>query len=266
MKNELRNLMSQLGGRISSVQARDANATRQEVSIEGGFVYTSRLAFLQGGRRIDIKTNQELGRISIFGQFDIPFFTIHSRDRSGFASSSIGEAQIGPFSYEIFAKDGVVTNAQSRLLHSAELADLISSHPFRKGEALHFYRNCLVLYVRVEDLSTVLVSSMVALAAIIPKEDKDTDDLELPADFTDLVSILRDWGVPDDEERSDRICDASEQELRYLLAVIEPRMGSIHSYLSDTTENSASNAAANLGRIVEATIEAKAALLSRNVP
>lgn len=265
MNNGFQNLKSELGGRVSSVQVRDGNARRQEVSREICTIYTSRLVFAQTRRRIEIVASQELACVSLLGEFDVPLFTVNAQDQCGFTSFSVGKVGIGSFDYEVFTKDGVVTNSQNRLLRSVELADLISVHPFRRGEALHFYRNRLVLYVRVEDLSSALVDCMVALAEIIPW-DKDASDLELPPQFADLASILKDWGISDDLKRSDKIEDASEQELRQLLAVVEPRMGLINSYLSDPEENPMSNAAANLGWIVEATIEARAALLSRNLP
>ena len=265
MSNGLQNLKAQSGGRVSSVQVRDANAKRQELFRETHFIYTSRLAFAQTGRRIQILANKELGNVSIFGEFDVPFFTVNSQDRCGFTSFSIGKVRIGSFDYEVFTKDGVVTNAQDRLLRSVELVDLISTHPLSRGEALHFYRNCLVFYARVEDLSSVLVRRMLALAEIIPA-DNDATDLELPAQFADLANILKDWGIADDQERSDKIEEASEEELRQLLAVVEPRLAAITSYFNDPEENPVSNATENLGAIVEATIEAKAALLGRNLP
>lgn len=103
---------------------------------------------------------------------------------------------------------------------------------------------------------------MVALAEVIPTEN-EAADIELPARFADLADILRDWGIADDLERSDKIRDASEQELRKLLAAVEPRLAAISSYLNDREQNPGSNAADNLGAIMEATFEARAALVSR---
>jgi hypothetical protein len=263
MNNGLRNLRAQFGGRSSSVQLRDANARRQEASTETCFIYTSRLVFVEGGKRIEVFASGELACISILGEFDVPLFTVNSPDRGGFTTFSIGQAMIGSSDYEVFTKDGNATNSQNRLLRSVELADLVSVHPFRRGEALHFYRNCLILYARVEDLSTVLVRRMVALAEVIPAENETVDDLELPARFADLADILRDWGMTDDLERSDKIRDASEQELRQLLAAVEPRLAAISSYLNDHEENPGSNVADNLGAIMDATFEARAALVSR---
>lgn len=262
MNDGFQDLKSQFGGRISSVQMRDANAKRQEASGETGFIYTSRLVFAERGRRIEIFASGELACISIPGEFDVPLFTVNSQDRGGFTSFSIGKVRIGSSDYEVFTKDGVATNSQNRLLHSVELAELISVHSFRRGEALHFYRNCLVLYARREDLSSVLVRRMVALAEVIPTEN-EVADIELPAQFSDLADILRDWGIADDLKRSDKIRDASEQELRQLLAAVEPRLAAISAYLNDREENPASNAADNLGTIMEATFEARAALVSR---
>jgi hypothetical protein len=262
MGDEFQNLKSQFGGRVSSVQMRDANAERQELSRETGPIYTSRLVFRQAGRRIEIAANSEFGCVSISGDFDVPLLTVNGQDRCGFTSFSIGAVRIGSFDYEVFTKDGVATDSQNQLLHSSELAGLISIHPFRKGEALHFYRNRLILYVRREDLSAMLVRRMLALAEIIPAEG-DATELELPAQFADLKSTLNDWAITDDQERSDKIEDASEQELGQLLAVVEPRLRAINSYLGGPKENSSNDAAANLEAIAEAAIEARAALLTR---
>lgn len=263
MSDEFQNLKSQFGGKVSSVQHRDANADRQESSAETGSIYTSRLVFTQAGRRTEIVANPELACISISGEFDVPLITVNAQDRCGFTSLSIGEVRIGSFDYEVFTKDGVVTDSQNQLLHSSQLTGLISVHPFRKGEALHLYRNCLGLYVRKEDLSTILVRRMIALADIIPAES-EAKDLELPAQFSDLRNILKGWAISDDQERSDKIDDASEEELRRFLAVVEPRLGAISSYLGDSKEDPSTDASANLEAIVEAAIEARGALLTRN--
>jgi hypothetical protein len=263
MKNGFQKLKSELGGRISYAQLRDANARRQELSEETDSIYTRRLTFTRSGRRIEIFASQELGCVRVYGEFDMPFFTVNSQDRSGFTSFSIGKVRIGSLDYEVFTKDGVVTNSQDRILRSTELADLISVHPFRIGEALHFYRNVLVLYARLEDFSTVLVDRMVVLAEIIPV-DNDAADLELPAQFADLTDTLKVWGISDDSQRSDKIEGTSEQELRQFLAFVEPRLRMINSYLSGSTENPVSNADANLAGIVETAMEVKIFLHRRS--
>ena len=263
MNDKFQNLKSQFGGRVSSIQMQDANAKRQELSAEADFIYTGRLRFKHAGSGVEIAANQELACVSISGEFDVPFFTVNSQDRCGFSSLSIGKVKIGSLEYEVFTKDGVVTDSQSQLLRSVELTDLISLHPFRRGEAVHFYRNSLILYARVKDLSAPLVHRIIALAEIIPV-DNNAADIGLPSEFADLEDILKDWGMSDDMERSDKIEQASERELRRILVVAEPRFEAINSYLKNS-ENLDDDASANLARIAETVIEVKLALLRGNL-
>jgi hypothetical protein len=100
---------------------------------------------------------------------------------------------------------------------------------------------------------------MVMLADIIPV-DSNAVDLELPDEFADLTDFLRDWAFADDVERSDRIESASEQELRRILAVVEPRLKAAISYLNGPNEDPSSNRSANLARVVETLFEIRITL------
>lgn len=261
--NELLILKSQLGGKLSSVQMRDANAERQRLSAQSNeAVYINRLAFSRAGLRIEVVTNQELARVSVFGEFNVPFFTVHSQDRGGFTSFPVGRIRIGSLDDEVFTRDGTITDAQYVVLRSAELAEVISAHQFRSGEALHFYRNGLVLYARVEDVSSILVRHMIMLAEIA-QASNDATELDLPIQFADLQTVLKDWGKSDDIERSEKINEASTQELRQFLEAVEPRLPMINSHFSASQECPVSYANANLGRIVEAVVEARVALSRR---
>jgi hypothetical protein len=262
--NEINRLKAQFGGRISAVMLHDANVGRQSVaSAVGRHLYTIRLILSQSGRKTEIVAGEELGRISTFGEFDMPRFTINAKDRIGFESASAGNVRIGMSVFEVFAEDGQLTSAQRKILRSTELAELTRYHQFREGEALHFYRNGIVLYVRREDLSAELVSLQVALASILPAGTDDAESIELPLEFSNLVNISRDWALGDDLERSERIQNATEQELKDILAVVEPELEAINSYLGRFHEDPPSAAAANLARLAETAMEVKITLAHR---
>jgi hypothetical protein len=259
MNSEIKKWKTLFGGKISVVNVQDANAKRQDVSSGDSYIYSVRIIPAHTPRKVWILVSGELGCISIFGNFDIPHFTMVSKDRSGFSSFPAGNINIGQVSYPVFNENGIPTESQNQILLSVELRALIATHEFRRGEALHFYRNCIVLYVRKEDISSELLQRMVGLANIIPSEE-DLEDTELPSQFKHLEGILRNWAFSDDLKRSDKMQNASKKDLQKLVDDIEPNLDTITFYLNSVKEGQERSALANLARIVETGIEAKARL------
>ena len=68
----------------------------------------------------------------------------------------------------MFTEDGTLADAHQRVLSSEEMRTLVTSHFFRSGEAMHFYRNVLVLYARNEDITPELVAKVNRVASIVP--------------------------------------------------------------------------------------------------
>jgi hypothetical protein len=154
--------------KVSQITLRDANADRQSVSIPTGSAYAIRLAIKLGGRKTEVYVGDELACISTFGDFDLPRFTVNAPDRCGFRSESAGTVRVGVDKLAIFTEDGDISDVQSRVLDSQKMRTLIAFHSFREGEAIHFYRNCVVLYARKEDATPELIELMNALANALP--------------------------------------------------------------------------------------------------
>ncbi len=267
INSKIKALKVHLGGRMSSVNSYDANAARQIASPQGERpMYTNRLVVSYASRKIQILANEELGCVSVSGDFDVSPFTINAGDRIGFKSVFAGDVRMGPREYAVFTKDGRLTASQRNTLHFAEVATLIRSHRFRTGEALHFYRNGLILYVRKEDLSSELVFLLLALANSMPPEDSGSAEIELPPEFSHLENLTRDWAIGDDVVRTDKIDDASESQLKEFLALVEPELGAINSYLERLGEYPPGEAVANLANLIETALEVKDALMLRSAP
>jgi hypothetical protein len=109
-----------------------------------------------------------LACISVFAEFDVPRFTVNAADRCGFKSQRAGNVQIGPMTVEVFTEDGTLAEVQKHVLDSGEMRTFVTSHAFRSGEAMHFYRNALVLYARNEDIAPELVAKVNMVANIVP--------------------------------------------------------------------------------------------------
>ncbi len=111
---------------------------------------------------------EELACISVFAEFDAPRFTVNAADRSGFKSQRAGNVRIGAVTMEVYTEDGTIAEVQKRVLNSKEMRALVAFHPFRDGEAMHLYRNVLVLYARVDDVTPELVATVSAVANTVP--------------------------------------------------------------------------------------------------
>lgn len=120
------------------------------------------------GRKIHVYIGDELACISVFGEFDVPRFTVNAPDRAGFKSQRAGNVRIGVEKATIYTEDGTITEMQKRILDSKEMRSLVAFHRFREGEAIHFYRNVLVLYARNDDMTVELVAMVSAVAKAVP--------------------------------------------------------------------------------------------------
>ncbi len=262
MTHTLQKLKSQLGGRVSSVKVRDANAERQTQKARN--IYSDRLVVALSAYKVQILANDELGCISIFGNFTLPRLTVNAEDRSGFKSVASGDVGIGSDQYPVFTEGGNITTLQRQALRSPALDQLITHHALRPGEALNIYRNCIVLYVRNADLSYELILLLVAFADVVPQGKGDFDDVQLPPGFSHLLRVCQEWACADDLERSEKITNASEEQLKAVLAVIKPELTSIDSYLQEFEGATPDWTTANLSRLIETSLEIEAALSRRH--
>lgn len=266
MNIKLKEIRSKLGGRVSSVNAYDANAARQIVSkFEAPPADTSRLVVTIDARKINVFANEKLGSVCIGGNFELPNFTINAPDRMGFKSVSAGVFKIGASEYAVFTRNGSLAVSQVDILKLAELVKLTEYHRFRKGDALHFYRNGLILYVREEDLSSELVFLLLALAARIPAVDTKSIEIELPPGFAHLQNISQYWAIGDDMEREDRIAKASGKQLKDFLATVEPDLPAIYSYLEQFEGDVPNDGTAHLAQLIETVREVENTLARRQL-
>jgi hypothetical protein len=121
-----------------------------------------------GGKRIKVKVGEELACISLAGEFDVSLFTVNAPGRIGFRSMMAGNVRIGLERLPVFTQDGRVVAAQKKILDSREMRTLVAFHQFREGEAIHFYRNGILLYARNEDVTSELIGMIIAVGDALP--------------------------------------------------------------------------------------------------
>jgi hypothetical protein len=156
------------GGKAGRIKLFDANARRQRVSMATSTAYTICVAITVGGRRIKVFAGDELACVSLSGDFDVARFSLNAPDRIGHRSQRAGTVRIGPEKLDVFTEAGSITGMQKRVLDSKEMRTLIAFHSFREGEAIHLYRNGVLLYARNEDITPDLIGMLNALANVLP--------------------------------------------------------------------------------------------------
>jgi hypothetical protein len=161
-------LRAAFGGKPRRITLNDANTRRQRVSDASNTAYTIRISGKVGERRIKVSVGEELACISLAGDFEVPLFTLNAPDRMGFRSQRAGNVRIGLEKMPVFTQDGRVAAVQRNVLDSREMRTLVAFHPFREGEAIHFYRNGINLYTRNEDVTAELIGMVRAVADILP--------------------------------------------------------------------------------------------------
>lgn len=141
--------------------------------------------------------------------------------------------------------------------HAYELSTLIE--PERERFLVARNRSVFLLTTHhVEQLShrlSALVTLLQRLPALEANEQEDAA-LSLPDELADLSPMLAEWGVPDDERRSELVEAASDQALMELINRVAPHLEQINILLDH--ENSSA-----LDGLAQAVLEAEFELWRR---
>jgi hypothetical protein len=102
-----------------------------------------------------------------------------------------------------------------------------------------------------------ILQLLAKLANELPADESRPVPLgELPSEFRPLIPLIRKWGIGDDADRTERLERASRRQLQTLVRRVSPLFQSINAYLDDCSGNG-SYAAAALGSLAQAAVEAK---------
>jgi hypothetical protein len=106
-----------------------------------------------------------------------------------------------------------------------------------------------------------LVDALVDLAESLPEDREPVEDVDLPDALSALQPLIRSWAIADDQQRADEIEAAETDELRSLIAAVEPHLSAIDRLC---LQDEAAPAAHATGHLAEATLEARQELERRN--
>jgi hypothetical protein len=164
--------------------------------------------------------------------------------------------------YSVFTANGSLSAAQEALPDTSEFRDLLEGLQLADDESLHVSRSGLGIYLRgrsVDSLRGSLALGAALLNALrdreAPAEPSQIEDL--PEAFQPLAPLTRKWAIDDDIERESLIEDSEASELSDLVAAVGPYMDAIDGYLNSFGDRPLNSSAIKLGRLAEATAEAR---------
>jgi hypothetical protein len=137
--------------------------------------------------------------------------------------------------------------------------DELDALGLRADESLLLARNRASLFIEPRGLDGdfSLLDALCDLAKVLPLDVPETelDPNALPADLRPLLARVPAWAIDDDNDRTLRIGEASDEDLEALCAALEPHFPAINALL-DAAGNRASDEELALGSLAQAADEA----------
>ena len=237
---------------------------RWEIREVPGDVFHHQIGITARGRKVRLRANRQFIVAEIQADLEVIPLSINRPDRVFFwATSSL---QIAGFpNLQVFSNSPEPHLKEFLALPS--LAEVLNALRLDETESLHIYANGLSLYLQPGSPEEALLAVQ-TLCIFVEKlpEKQGTIDLTmtaLPSKFQSLLPLIPEWSVADDDFRTELLENKSRAELRRFLAVVEPELAAIDSYLASFANEPLSDAAAALGRLAECAAEVKMILSNR---
>lgn len=124
-----------------------------------------------------------------------------------------------------------------------------------KDEALFVYRNGIHLLIRnTRELLPVIIFLQKVKRTIeyhFPDVDETIDISKFPAEFKNLLHVIKEWAIADDTKREEKIKRSSQIKIQKVIDAVSPKMNSINNYLNSFKDEPISYEASLLGNLAE---------------
>lgn len=235
---------------------------RWEILEVPGDVFHHQIGITARGRKVRLRANRQFIVAEIQADLEVIPLSINRADRVCFwATSSL---QIAGFpNLQVFSNSPEPHLKEFLALPS--LAEVLNALRLDETESLHIYANGLSLYLQPGSPEEALlaVQTLCIFAEKLPEKHGTIDLTALPSEFQSLLPLVPEWSVADDDFRTELLENKSRAELRSFLAVVEPELAAIDSFLDSFANEPLSDAAAALGRLAECAAEVKIILSNR---
>jgi len=220
-----------------------------------GDLFRDQVSFEHQGRKLKLRANADFMVADICGNFDVAAACSINRRTFG---KELKERIPGFPSLPVFTS--AANSDTNALLHSPILQRALGNLSLKEQESLHIHTDAIVLYLQRSSLEEVTSAITVActLADELPLAVMQDPNLsDLPEQFQVLNALVDKWAISDDEERTERINDASESELDRLVQSVIPLLPAINDYMQSFGIRPPSEAATVLGTLAECALEAQ---------
>lgn len=219
-----------------------------------------RLGLSLHGRRVALRASEEFVTLEVHGELDVGVCSLGRANRLFATRPAQPPIEVLGLAAFVASKP---SDATRRFLASPQLRAALERLALGPGESLHAYNNAVVAYLRSSPPVERVLAAADALRVLVdefevPPPEDPLDDL--PSSFRPLIPLARRWAIGDDELRGDRIEAASEEELRELVARVEPKLAKIEAYLDSFGDEPPSEAACTLQALALCAVEARARL------
>jgi hypothetical protein len=236
-----------------------------------GSPFTLRTAGNFGTYRFEAMANPEYIALFLRSDLSIASLSVNQPDKNAAVfygkSRAIDRALLvhrNKKRYAVFTSTGSLSTMQEALLDANEFRNLIEALQLADDESIHVSGGGLALYLRgrsVDSLRGILALCAALLNALNPEKMPAAADVsqieDLPEAFRPLAPLVHKWAIDDDIERESLIEDSEVSELSDLIAAVAPHMAAIDGYLNSFGDRPLNSSAIKLGRLAEATAEAR---------
>jgi hypothetical protein len=233
------------------------SATDWKATTPSPDAFTKGISFKHQGYEFDVEVNDEFVAVYMKWPGERGFvFSVNRRDRVMLTEST--STYFGPNKTLQLFTGSAGKDEERALAADSAIAAAVRRLNLAPKESLHGACNGLMLFLKPDRPEAVSdrVEALCELAALLPSAGTKEPAVELPAEFQELLPLVRRWAVTDDEKRSERLTRASPSARKQLVEKVGPHFDRINNYLDSFGEQPLSDGAILLGALAECATEA----------
>ncbi|MFT3935097.1 MAG: hypothetical protein QM726_15830 [Chitinophagaceae bacterium] len=153
-------------------------------------------------------------------------------------------------------KNIYIEKSEEKVLVCVDLIqDEVDSLNLKNNEAIFVCGNAIQILL---DKTRTLVPEIKLLKQIksiielhFPGKEETFDPSIIPENLKDLIPLIKEWAIPDDQDRSDKVEKTSKVKLLKLFNIIEPKLDIIDAYLDSFEDKPMTHEAMLIGNLGE---------------
>jgi hypothetical protein len=213
--------------------AREQTTTARSDSFGPVDIFLRRMKTNAFGRPVHLEASEFIVRIEV-------------RESIAYRGFSVNRASLGwvPTEKTIGGRALRVYAERKQRLEGApkdDALDLVDRIIRSPRDSVHFYGNCVVVYVfKPGSVDAVIerIGLLMQLADLVVDHTPE-ESMVLPAEFAPLQDVAERWAVSDDVDRGDALSEASDDDLQHLVDAVSPYFDKIGA-LGDPAPDEAS--------------------------